>query len=195
MNTLQATNTPVMLRLAGGVYPVRALTYREMAELSSWLDANVQSPLGRAIREIAHIRANGGVVDQATEDAILDRAEDRMMSWPPRPATRDWFRCLNKAQGGMVELVRSILSRTVPGFDHARAEVLFDAMSAEEFETFYHRGIFGKHPKSGGDVPEPERPMEVARSASGTPQRSTIGVQLPTDSSPTSVSVPANSAS
>lgn len=180
MNTYQMANIAVSLRLAGGDYPVRALTYRELAELSAWIDRNATSPIGRAIREIAQIRSHGGIVDQETEDSILNRAEEKMLSWPPRPATDSWFHELNKANGGMVELVRSILSRTVPGFDTPRAESLFEAMSVEEFKSLYYMGVFGARPKSEGDVSHPGPREESEPDAIQTFPNTTIGVPLHT---------------
>lgn len=180
MNTYQMANIAISLRLAGGDYPVRALTYRELAELSAWIDRNATSPIGRAIREISQIRSNGGIVDQETEDSILNRAEEKMLAWPPRPATDAWFQELNKAHGGMVELVRSILLRTVPGFDTPRAESLFEAMSVDEFKSLYYMGVFGARPKSEGGVPDQDSRAENEPDAIQASPNTMIGGHLRT---------------
>src|SRR6185437_57928 len=134
MNLLQATNTPEPLALGGETYPARTLTFGEWAAFQSWLASKLPAPMTRAAVSLQQLRDSGQKIDLATEELILDHALREQLHWPPRLGSRAWLDAVDSAEGGLAELVLTILSRTVPGFDRPKAADLAAKMSTEDAE-------------------------------------------------------------
>lgn len=147
MDFIQATNTPISLKIAGSNYSVRFLNFRELASVSAWIEEHVPSPYARAAQALTQLRASGKAPDSATEELLLDHAANAMLSWPPRVGTKPWFDALDGAEGGLVELIYTILSKTVPSFDRAKAQELIDKLNAEEILEIVYLGVLGVRPK------------------------------------------------
>lgn len=165
MDFIQATNTPVMLELGGAKYKVRTLNFRELAPLSAWIEEHVPSPLDSAMKAIGRFQDP----DPRVEETLLEYATNAMLSWPPRPGTKTWFDALDGADGGLTELVYTILSKTIPNLDRAKAESIKNTMTVEEFLELVYLGVMGVRPKKGEDVPpEPALKTEPAPVTVGT---------------------------
>lgn len=172
MNLIQATNTPVKLRLGGTEYPVRFLNFRELASVSAWIEEHVPSPLARAMQAIGQLKAAGKAPDSATEETMLDHATNASLSWPPRVGSKPWFDALDGAEGGLAELVFTIISKTIPNFDREKAQSLVDKVTAEEFLDLAYLGVYGirlKKDEAADPDPDPNLMEEaiLAAAASG----------------------------
>lgn len=147
MDFIQATNTPVTLKLAGSNYSVRFLNFRELAPVSAWIEEHIPSPYARAAQALTQLRASGKAPDTATEELLLDHAANQTLAWPPRVGSKQWFDALDGAEGGLVELVYTILSKTVPTLDRGKTQELTDKLSSEEILEVVYLGVFGARPK------------------------------------------------
>lgn len=161
MNLIQATNTPVKIELAGTAYSVRTLNFRELASVSAWIEDHVPSPLARALQAIGQLKAAGKALDAATEELILDHATNAMLSWPPRVGSKPWFDALDGADGGLVELVYTILSKTVLGFDREKSQGLVDKLTSEEILDLVYLGIYGIRLKKDGSAETEEKEVSA----------------------------------
>lgn len=182
MDLTQATNTPVSLKLGGTSYQVRFLNFRELAVVSAWIEEHVPSPLARAVQALAQLHGTGKTTDSGTEELLLDHASNQMLSWPPRVGTKAWFDALDGADGGLAELVYTILSKTVPGFDREKARALTDKLDVSEVLELIYLGVLGVRPKKAESAVEEEPPnileeavLETAAAAT-TPQAPNWGV-------------------
>lgn len=165
MDFIQATNTPITLKLAGSNYSVRSLNFRELAPISAWIEENVPSPYARAVQALTQLRASGKAPDAATEELALDHATNAMLSWPPRVATKPWFDALDGAEGGLAELIYTILSKTLPTIDRGKAQELIDKLSAEEILEVVYLGIYGIRPKKAENAAEVDPNPELMEAA------------------------------
>lgn len=156
MDFIQATNTPVSLKLAGSNYSVRFLNFRELAPISAWIEEHVPSPYARAAQALTQLRASGKAPDAATEELLLDHAVNQTLVWPPRVGSKPWFDALDGVEGGLVELVYTILSKTIPTFDRGKAQELADKMTTTEFLELVYMGVYGVRPKKVEDAVEPD---------------------------------------
>lgn len=147
MDFIQATNTPITLKLAGSNYSVRVLNFRELAPISAWIEEHVPSPYARAAQALTQLRASGKPPDTATEELLLDHAANQTLVWPPRVGSKSWFDALDGVEGGVVELVYTILSKTVPTLDRDKVQTLVERMSTPEFLELVYMGIYGIRPK------------------------------------------------
>lgn len=184
MDLIQATNTPVSLKLGGASYKVRFLNFRELATVSAWIEEHVPSPLARAVQALTQLRGAGKAPDSGTEELLLDHAASQMLSWPPRVGTKTWFDALDGTDGGLVELVYTILSKTVPDFDREKAQVLTNKLEAHEVLELIYLGVLGVRPKKAESAVEPdpqpnileEAVLETAAAAATAPPGPNWGV-------------------
>lgn len=184
MDIFQATNAAITLHLAGADYRVRTLKYRELAEISAWLDHHAASPFDLAVRAIARTKADGAPLDEAAEGLLLDRAEGKMQAWPPRVATPEWYHAILAVPGGVAELVRAILSATTPGFGVAQAQALVDSLEShpDDLTALIAWGVAGRRPKDEDlpprdhTAPSPGEWREAADLAIGQNPSRTSGV-------------------
>lgn len=171
MDFIQATNTPITLTLAGSKYPVRFLNFRELAPISAWIEEHVPSPLARAVQSLTQLRAVGKAPDAATEELLLDHAANAMLSWPPRVGSKSWFDALDGADGGLTELVYTILSKTNLSLDRDKVQGIIDKLNGEEILEVVYLGVLGIRPKKAEDAVEIEANLleeaTLAAAASG----------------------------
>lgn len=165
MDFIQATNTPITLKLADSNYSVRFLNFRELAPISAWIEEHVPSPYARAAQALAQLRANGKAPDAATEELLLDHAANQTLVWPPRVGSKSWFDALDGVDGGLVELVYTILSKTIPTFDRAKAQELVDKMATTEFMELIYMGIYGVRPKKAENAAEADPNPDLMEAA------------------------------
>lgn len=167
MNFIQATNTPIKIELGGERYSVRFLNFRELAPVSAWIEEHVPSPLANATQTIQKLRSAGKSPDSTMEELLLDHAMNQMLSWPPKVGTEPWFDALDGTDGGLAELVYTILSKTVVGFDRDKARTLSDKMSREEVLELAYLGVYGIRRKKDEAADEPEVAQEAAPKEEG----------------------------
>ena len=156
MNLIQATNSPISLRLAGHKYKVRPLTFRELAPISVWIEEHVPSPYARAAQALTQLRSGGKAPDSATEELLLDHAASQSLAWPPKAGTKAWFDALDGADGGLVELVYMILVQTNPTLDRPKVQEIVDKLTVEDLLALIYLGVLGISPKKVEDAEEPE---------------------------------------
>jgi hypothetical protein len=183
MNVIQATNTPVKLKLSGSDYPVRCLNFRELAVLSTWIEEHVPSPLARALQAIGQLKAAGKAPDAATEETMLDHATNASLSWPPRVGSKPWLDALDGAEGGLAELAFVILSKTIPDFDREKAQVLIEKILPQEFLELTYLGVYGIRLKKDeaaetNGEPEPVGPAAESKPPETTPEPKLQGTKL-----------------
>lgn len=187
MDLAQATGVPEPVELAGQDYPVRLLTMREWAALSSWLKKESPSPVTRAAQAIKQARLAGEPFDIATEKALLDHAQQAALNWPPRIGSSEWFEAISRVDGGDVRLLYEVLSKTDLGFTLEKAEALAPRIDREEWADLVRVSFYGTHP-----VPKPT-PAPASTSAPVSPSP-TNGTPLSSDSTTSTGSIPVASA-
>ena len=160
MDLVRATNTPELLTLGGQEFPVRELKFKEWAPVQAWLLKHAPGPLARAAEAIQQLHDRGRGVDALTEELMLDHAMREAVNWPPRVGTRAWIAALDACEGGLAEVLRTVLATTVEGFDQARADALVEVIRPDEVHDLVNLSAYGMRPlpKSAGEPAPPTPP-------------------------------------
>jgi len=116
--------------IAGLTYSVLPMTFREWAKVQAWLIQNGRSPLRRIDPD--HL----ATLPESAQLVIVKSAYDDQRKWPPPIATSAWFEAISEADGGDVQLIFFILSRTKEGMTTDEAEYLYKRMTNEEARDF-----------------------------------------------------------
>jgi hypothetical protein len=157
MDLVQATGIPETLTLGDIAYQVRLLTMREWAVVQSYLKSQLPSPVTRAYIAIQQAKNEGTPIDQATEDRMLDRAEQKALAWPPKLGSEAWFDALSAATGGDAKLLYEILSKCQLDFTLDKAEQLSPKLSSDDWANLIRVSLWGTHPRPKDEpAPTPE---------------------------------------
>jgi hypothetical protein len=158
MDLVQATGGGEELTLGGQAFNPRLLTLREWAEVQKFLKKELPSPVTRAAIAIQQAKDEGTPLDQATMDALYDRAEKAALTWPPRIGTKEWFDALDTVEGGWERVLFEVVSKVNPAFTLPQADELAPKVKANEWADLIRVSLWGTHPAPKGEGATPGPP-------------------------------------
>lgn len=152
------TNARRPVTLAGREFLVRPLMLSEWGEVQAWLKSVAPSPVTVAIRALAEA-SKDGPVSQEIQDALFRQAQEESRRWPPRAASKEWFKALGGIDGGDAKFLHAALKASGNEIDAADAAAIDAAITRGEFWEVVSVCVFGDQPapKAAGESTPPNQ--------------------------------------